>query len=81
MLIAQSQLSLMRLISKSCCLCLPSALSFLLQEREKNQQYGKDSDVFMSAEEFSEMLDIVGASGLKLSGSSALSNRDNAGKY
>jgi hypothetical protein len=53
----------------------------LLQEREKNQQYGKDSDVFMSAEEFSEMLDIVGASGLKLSGSSALSNRDNAGKY
>jgi hypothetical protein len=27
------------------------------------------------------MLDSVGASGLKLSGSSALSNRDNAGKY
>lgn len=37
--------------------------------------------MFMSAEEFSEMLDSVGASGLKLAGSSALSNRDNAGKY
>jgi hypothetical protein len=53
----------------------------LLQEREKKQQYRKDSDVFMSAEEFSEMLDTAGASGLKLSGSSALSNRDNAGEH
>lgn len=46
----------------------------------KKKKHGKDCDVFVSAEEFSEMLDRVGASGLKSSGSSALSNRDNAGK-
>ncbi|PNF43787.1 hypothetical protein B7P43_G09744 [Cryptotermes secundus] len=51
------------------------------QRMEKHKKKdGKGSDVFMSAEEFSEMLDSVGASGLKLSGSSALSNRDNAGE-
>lgn len=51
-----------------------------MERQRKNKKHGKGSDVFVSAEEFSEMLDRVGASGLKLSGSSALSNRDNAGE-
>jgi hypothetical protein len=50
------------------------------RDRKKKKKHGKGSDIFVSAEEFSEMLDRVGASGLKLSGSSALSNRDNAGE-
>jgi hypothetical protein len=77
-----SHLLVIALTSRTRYVCLPSEISFSFQERQrKNKKHGKGSDVFVSAEEFSEMLDRVGASGLKLSGSSALSNRDNAGKY
>jgi hypothetical protein len=58
-----------------------SMLCFYFQEGQNKRKHGKANDIFVSAEEFSEMLDSVGASGLKVSGSSALSNRDNAGKH
>ncbi|XP_069697224.1 CCAAT/enhancer-binding protein zeta [Periplaneta americana] len=52
--------------------------------KEKNtkrkRKYKDNNNVFVSAEEFSEMLDNIGASGLKMSGSSAMSNKDNAGE-
>jgi hypothetical protein len=57
-----------------------SMLSFYFQEGQ-NRKCGKPSDIFVSAEEFSEMLDSVGASGRRMSGSSALCNKDNAGKH
>lgn len=59
---------------------IQSILLIYFQEGQNKKGHGKANDIFVSAEEFSEMLDSAGASGLRMSGSSALSNRDNAGK-
>lgn len=51
-----------------------------MKDKLNKKKQKKDSNIFVSAEEFSEMLENMGTSKLKMSGSSALSNKDNAGE-
>ncbi|KAJ9588204.1 hypothetical protein L9F63_018425, partial [Diploptera punctata] len=51
-----------------------------MDDNFNNKKKEKGVNPFVSAEEFSEMLENMGSSKLKMSGSSALSNKDNAGE-